>query len=87
MAQINLTINYPDGKGPDLVAALNDHYGQVEDGVDGDGNPVFRDRTSQELIQLMETGVRNSIQEIYAKYRQKTHNETINPSEKDLGAT
>jgi len=49
---INFTITIPDDQEDRVIAGMQTHYGQVQDGTDPDtGDPVFRDLTEDEIVQ------------------------------------
>ena len=62
--EVNFTITIPDAQADRVTAAMRTHYGQIEDGVDQDGNPVFRDRTGAEIVQALQTETRQRIIDI-----------------------
>ena len=46
---VNLTIQIPEGQLDRVISAMRTHYGPVEDGVDENGAPIFRDMTAAEV--------------------------------------
>lgn len=67
MGTFNLTITYPDDKQAELLAALREHFGQIEE-VDGEGVATSRDRTPAELVDGLERLTQSQIKRIYIKY-------------------
>lgn len=61
---VNFTISIPDAQADRVTAAMRAHYGQIEDGVDENNNPVFRDRTGAEIIESLQTETRQRIIDI-----------------------
>jgi len=66
MATRNVTITYPDGDGPRVLAALKAHYGQILD------NGVMRDRTNAEALAAFDASVKLSLRHIVQKYERET---------------
>lgn len=65
MTDVNFTITIPDPQMPRVTAALQTHYGQVEDGTDPEtGEPVFRDLTGAEIVQRIKGETRQRIIDI-----------------------
>ena len=65
MADVNFTITIPDPQMPRVTAAMQTHYGQVEDGTDPEtGEPVFRDLTGAEIVQRIKGETRQRIIDI-----------------------
>ena len=65
MTDVNFTITIPDPQMPRVTAALQTHYGQVEDGADPEtGEPVFRDLTGAEIVQRLQNETRQRIIDI-----------------------
>lgn len=56
-----------DGDVARTTAALKVFYGQIEDGVDADGNPVLRNRTDEEAWDRFFEGVKRSLLDIVKK--------------------
>ena len=65
MTDVNFTITIPDPQMPRVTAAMQTHYGQVEDGTDPEtGEPVFRDLTGAEIVQRLQSETRQRIIDI-----------------------
>jgi len=65
MTDVNFTITIPDPQMPRVKAAMQTHYGQVEDGTDPEtGEPVFRDLTGAEIVQRIKGETRQRIIDI-----------------------
>jgi hypothetical protein len=65
MTDVNFTITIPDPQMPRVTAAMQTHYGQVEDGTDPEtGEPVFRDLTGAEIVQRIKGETRQRIIDI-----------------------
>jgi len=65
MTDVNFTITIPDPQLPRVTAAMQTHYGQVEDGTDPEtGEPVFRDLTGAEIVQRIKGETRQRIIDI-----------------------
>ena len=67
MGTFNLTITYPDDKEADLLTALRESFGQVEE-VDGEGVVTYRDLTTVEIKDRLENLTQSQIRRIYVKY-------------------
>ena len=70
MGTFNLTITYPDGKEAELLAALRDSFGQVEE-TDENGDITSRDMTPAEIKDRLERMSQQQIKRIYTKYMQR----------------
>ena len=46
---VDISIQIPDDQLDRVVSAMRTHYGPVEDGVDENGAPIFRDMTTAEV--------------------------------------
>jgi len=65
MTDVNFTITIPDNQMARVTAAMQTHYGQVEDGADPEtGEPVFRDLTGAEIVQRIKGETRQRIIDI-----------------------
>jgi hypothetical protein len=65
MTDVNFTITIPDPQMPRVTAAMQTHYGQVEDGTDPEtGEPVFRELTGAEIVQRIKGETRQRIIDI-----------------------
>jgi|DEB0MinimDraft_6_1074348.scaffolds.fasta_scaffold190302_1 hypothetical protein len=62
---INFTITIPDDQEDRVIAGMQTHYGQVQDGTDPEtGEPVFRDLTGAEIVQRIKGETRQRIIDI-----------------------
>lgn len=66
MAQIQLTLNYPDAAAPTVLAAFRARYGRIEAPV---GSGTYRDRTAAECIQMLEQETRRTIATMVRNYQ------------------
>lgn len=60
MATKTITLTYPDGSGPRIVAALKQKYGQVYEGATG----IHRDRTNAEAFAAFESECKQMLRNI-----------------------
>lgn len=79
MAQMAVTITYPDDKQQDILASLRARYGQIL------ANGVYRDRTPQECKAAFDLEVRNFLRTIYLNHKKTL--KQAEASQDDLNAT
>lgn len=87
MADVNFTITIPDNQMDRVTAAMREHFGQIEDGVDEEGLPVFRDLTAAEIVQRIKGDTRQRIIDIVRSVENQTAARAAVSSVSDVDAT
>ena len=80
-ADFYLSITITDNSVQDVVAALNWHYGQVEDPAD---SGIYRDRTGAELRALVNAGTIQAIKNIYVRHQRYLAEQTLVTTPPDI---
>lgn len=87
MADISFTITIPDAQMTRVTDAMRTHYGQIEDGVDENNNPVFRDRTPAEIVQSIKGDTRTRLIDIVRSVENQAAARAAISSVSDVDAT
>ena len=69
---VNLTIQIPEGQLDRVISAMRTHYGPVEDGVDENGAPIFRDMTAAEVGDKIKEETRQRVIDVVRSVENQT---------------
>jgi hypothetical protein len=79
MADFSIPITIPAGKTATVMAALNWHYGKLDD------NGTLRDRTAAELKAVFKAEVEQKLKDVFQRYNQHLRDQT--PFDTEPGIT
>ena len=77
MAVFDIPLVVPDNKVAELIDALNWHLGQIQDGTNPDGTPIFRDRTGAELRAWLKQSQENILKDIFRRHKEYLRDQTV----------